>query len=119
MHIKNTSFTVYIKGKYIPNKHHTTIRSHCGAKDAREFLMNKFNWPALTCYKIEYEIQGKFILTQSYSKQKTIKNVILYWLASGKKNYGQYFMCPHYQSLDNPSMTHDHFPQCILSIVRK
>lgn len=39
-------------------------------------------------------------------------------MASGKK-YGQPLMCPYCKRLDNPSIHHDHFLNCITSNERK
>ena len=91
---QNTLFAVYTKGKYIHNKYYTEIRSDYGVKDARKFLMNKFSLSALSCDEIKWEIQAKFISNQSYSKQKTIKKFIFYWLDLGNKELRATFYVP-------------------------
>ena len=93
---------MYTKDKYIPNKDYTAILSDHGEKDARKFLMNKFSLSALLCDDIEWEIQTKFISNQSYSKQKTIKIFIFYWLDSGNKELRATFHVPALSSFRQP-----------------
>ena len=43
ININNTSIAVYVKEKYIPNNCVSAIRNYCGEKEARNFMMIKYD----------------------------------------------------------------------------
>ena len=94
-HILQTALAIYINGKYIPNNYINSIRAACGEKDAKAFLMRKYQWNTSTIEDIEWELQAKYIKKQTYSRKKTLMKFIHRWLASGNKNFGQKLMCPN------------------------
>ena len=103
----------------ISNNYVSAIRNHCGEKEARNFMMIKYDWSSKVISNIEWKLLDNFIKRNSYSTKKTIKKFIHSWLASGKKNYGQPLLCPYCKKPDNPSMSHDHFITCSDSTIRK
>ena len=108
-HIINTSLALYINGKYIPNNYIYAIRSSCGEKQAKSFLMNKHRWSKSTINDIERDLCANFIKKQTYFRKKTLIKFVHRWLASGNKNFGQKLMCPHCHQQEDNLMDHDHF----------
>ena len=43
INIKNTPIVVYVNETYIPNNYVLAIRNHCGEKEARNFMMTKYD----------------------------------------------------------------------------
>ena len=115
----NTSLALYINGKYIPNNYITAVRSYCGEKQAKAFLMKKHRWSKSIIDDIEWDFCANFIKKQTYSRKKTLTKFVHRWLASGNKNFGQKLMCPHCRQQASTSMDHDHFLTCSSSGRRK
>ena len=69
-HILQTSLSIYVNGNYIPNNYVQSIRSTCGEKDAKDFLMKKCQWNNSTIADIEWELHAKYIKKQTYSRKK-------------------------------------------------
>ena len=118
-HIIQTSIAIYVHGKYIPNNYVNSIRTACGEKGAKDFLINRFQWAASTIANIEWDIQAKYIKKQTYTRKKTLLNFIHRWLASGNKNFEQKLMCPYCNQQENKDMDHDQFLTCSSSGTRK
>ena len=118
-HILQTSITIHVHGKYIPDNYVHSIRTVCVEKDAKDFLMNKFQWTTSTIADIEWELQANYIKKQTYSRKKTLLKFIHRWLASSNKNFGQKLMCPTCNQQENKEMDHDHFLTCSSSGIRK
>ena len=118
-HILQTALAIYVNGKYIPNNYINSIRAACGEKDAKAFLMRKYQWTTATIEDIEWELHAKYIKKQTYSRKKTLMKFIHRWLASGNKNFGQKLLCPSCKQQENTGMDHDHFLTCYASGIRK
>ena len=100
---------IYINGNYDPNNYVAGIRSYCGEKEAKYFLINKYRWRKSTIFDIEQDLHANFIKKQTYSRKKTLLKFVHRWLTFGNKNYGQKVMCPHCRQQESTTMDHDHF----------
>ena len=118
-HITNTSLALYINGKYIPNNYITTVRSSCGEKQVKSFLMKKHRWIKSIIDDIDWNFCANFIKKQTYSRKKTLTKFVHRWLTFGNKNFGQKLMCPHCRQQESILMDHDHFLICSSSGRRK
>ena len=118
-HILQTSLAIYVNGNYIPNNYVHSIWAACGEKDAKDFLMHKYQWNNSTIADIEWELHAKYIKKQTYSRKRTLLKFIHRWLTSGNKNFGQKLMCPNCKQQEHKSMDHDHFLTCSASGIRK
>ena len=52
-HIINTSMLIYINENYTPNNYVADIRSYCGEKEAKYFLIKKYRWSKFTISDIK------------------------------------------------------------------
>ena len=64
-HILQTLLAIYVNGNYIPNNYIQSIRSACGENDAKDFLMNKYQWITSTIADIEWELHANYIKKQT------------------------------------------------------
>ena len=112
-------FAVYVKEKYIHNKVDHHIRQHSHADEAREFLMQKYQWSTTTIDSIDWETQRNIINKLPHALQRTSLCFIHHRFPTGKIQFDIKHRCPYCNQSPTAVTSHDHFLQCIQSGQRK
>ena len=105
--------------QYIHNKVDHHIRQHSHADEAREFLMQKYQWSTTTINSIDWETQRNIINKLPHAIHRTCLRFIHHRLPTGKMQFDIKHRCPYCNQSPTAVTSHDHFLQCIQSGQRK
>ena len=61
---------IYINGNYTPNNYDSGIRSYCGKKKTKDFLIKKYRRRKSTISNIEWDLQANFIKKKPILERK-------------------------------------------------
>ena len=111
-HLLSAPFTIYINARYIPYHFEREIRMQQFSKEARLFLMQKYNLTLDTLQSINWQSHDKSIKDSRYLQKRFIKRFIHHRLPVGKMNFSAEHRCPFCDKPQQQNTTHDHFLQC-------
>ena len=114
----DTPFALYLDGIYLPNHYRNKRRSNSGAREAREFLKDKYKWTSRLIDSIEWEIVSSFISQQTYATRKMMTKYSYRWLLSNSTRTGNQMIYP-YCHRSEETLDHNHFLTCNESEERK
>ena len=95
-HLLSAPFAIYINARYIPYHFGREIRLQQFSKDARLFLVQKYNWKLYTFQSIHWQSHDKSINDARYLQKKFIKKFIHHRLPVGKMDFSAEHRCPFF-----------------------
>ena len=111
-HLLSALFAIYIIARYIPYHFKREIRMQQFSKEARLFLIQKYNWKLDTFQYIHWQSHDKSIRDSRYLQKRFIKRCIHHRLPVGKMNFSAEHRCPFCDKPQQQNTAHDHFLQC-------
>ena len=111
-HIQSTKFIIYVNNEYAHHRIDHQIRIHSHAKQAKEFLCEKYSWNSSIFHAIDWQNHSLCLSKLSTAKRRTALRFIHHRLPTGKMQFSFKHACPYCTCLFTSSTKHDHFLIC-------